>query len=70
MLIVLVVNLEICVLVLTSPVGHDMEGTGVGSTLRTDLVLEDVNVEVGSLKLTQIKWRSMVAHFTNLRVEL
>ena len=48
-LVVLVVDLEVSVLVLAAPVRHDVEWTRVGSGLGTDLILQDVNVEVGGL---------------------
>ena len=48
-LVVLVVDLEVSVLVLAAPVRHDVEWTRVGSGLGADLILQDVNVEVGCL---------------------
>ena len=49
MLVVLVVYLEVCVGLLAPPVGHDVEWTGVGPGQRSYLVLQDINIEVGSL---------------------
>ena len=34
---------------LAPPVGHDVEWTGVGPGQRSYLVLQDINIEVGSL---------------------
>ena len=48
-LVVLVVDLEVSVIVLAAPVRHDVEWTRVGSGLGADLILQDVNVEVGGL---------------------
>ena len=48
-LVVLVVDLEVSVIVLAAPVRHDVEWTRVGSGLGADLILQDVNVEVGCL---------------------
>ena len=51
MLVVLVVNLKVCVPLLAPPVGHDMEGAGVGAGQWSDLIFQNVNIEVGSLEI-------------------
>ena len=53
MLVVLVVNLEVGVSLLTAPVRHDVEWTGVGPGLRNDLVFQNINIEIGSLEVMQ-----------------
>ena len=50
MLVVLVVYLEVRVGLLAPPVGHDVEGAGVGPRERSYLVFQDVNIEVGRLR--------------------
>ena len=51
MLVVLVVNLKVCVPLLAPPVRHDVERTGVGASQWSDLIFQNVNIEVGSLKM-------------------